>query len=174
MYTTKWTASLFKLQHKHRQRALATLDELKEMALCIIKEWYNVETELQPLLCEVNLDVEYAFSQTALRGHIDRTVKSKWEKLGVSAWKEGEGRETREEERVTHRRQNTRLIGASILQHSWICLITSEALAEILLLPELLQLKENTVWSVKFYLKMNYLYICIFLVLGAKIDLAVI
>lgn len=35
-----------------------------------------MEIELQPLLWEVNLNVEYAFSQTALREHIDPTVKS--------------------------------------------------------------------------------------------------
>lgn len=68
--------------------------------------------ELQPMLCEVNLNVEYAFSQTALRGHIDPTVKSKWDKMGVRAWREGEGREMREEERVTHWRQNKKLICA--------------------------------------------------------------
>ena len=55
------------------------------MALCIIKGQCNVKIELQPLLCEVNLNVGYAFSQTALRGHIDRAVKSKWEKMGVRA-----------------------------------------------------------------------------------------
>lgn len=63
-----------------------------------IEERDNVEIELQPLLCEVNLNVEYAFGQTALRGGgIDRTVKSKWVKLGVSASSEGEGTEIREE-----------------------------------------------------------------------------
>lgn len=46
------------------------------MAPSIIREWCNVEIELQPLLCEVNLNVEYAFSQTALREHIDPTEKS--------------------------------------------------------------------------------------------------
>lgn len=128
------------------------------MAPRIIKEWYNVEIELQPLLCEVNLNVEYAFSQTALRGHIDRTVKSKWEKLGVGAWRGGEGRETREEERVTHQRQNARLISASIQQHIWTGLITSEAFSYWnTATTELLQLK-NTVWSVEFYKKW---YICI-------------
>lgn len=86
------------------------------MALCIIKEWCNVEIELQPLLCEVNLNVGYAFSQTALRGHIDPTVKSKCEKMGVRAWRGGEGRETGEEERVTHQRQNKRLICAKAQQ----------------------------------------------------------
>lgn len=55
------------------------------MALSIIRERCNVEIELQPLLCEANLNVEYAFSQTALRGHIDPALKSKWEKMGVSA-----------------------------------------------------------------------------------------
>lgn len=50
-----------------------------------------MEIELQPPLCEVNLNVEYAFSQTALRRHIDPTVKSKWERW-VSEPKE-EGRE---------------------------------------------------------------------------------
>lgn len=55
------------------------------MAQSIIREWRNVKIEFQPLLCEVNLNVEYAFSQTALRGHIDWTVKSKWEKMGVRA-----------------------------------------------------------------------------------------
>lgn len=84
------------------------------MALCIIKELCNAEIELQPLLCEVNLNVGYVFSQTALRGHIDLTVKSKWEKTGVRAWRRsrGGGGEIREEERVTHQRQNKWLICA--------------------------------------------------------------
>lgn len=64
------------------------------MAPSIIREWCNVEIELQSLLCEVNLNVEYAFSQTTLRGHIDLTVKSKW----VSESEE-EGREEKHEEK---------------------------------------------------------------------------
>lgn len=56
-----------------------------------------MEIELQPLLCEVNLNVEYAFSQTALRRHIDPTVKSKWERW-VSEPEE-EGREEKLEKK---------------------------------------------------------------------------
>lgn len=55
------------------------------MVLSIIGERCNVEIELQPLLYEVNLNVEYAFSQTALRRRIDPTVKIKWERMGVRA-----------------------------------------------------------------------------------------
>lgn len=36
-----------------------------------MREWGNVEIELLPLLCEVSFNVDYAFNQTALRGHID-------------------------------------------------------------------------------------------------------
>ena len=86
------------------------------MALCIIKEHCNVEIELQSLLCEVNLNVGYAFSQKALREHIDPTVKSNWEEMGFGAWRGKEGRETRAEERVTHQRQNKSLVCAGAQQ----------------------------------------------------------
>lgn len=54
-----------------------------------------MEIELQPLLCEVNLNVEYDFSQTALRRHIDPTVKSKWERWVSEPEEEGGKRNKR-------------------------------------------------------------------------------
>lgn len=56
--------------------------------------------------------MEYAFSQTALRGRIDPTVKSKWEKMGVRACRGGEGGETKEEETTLYQRQIKKLLCA--------------------------------------------------------------
>lgn len=54
-------------------------------------------------MCEVNLNVEYALSQTALMGHIDPTVKSKWEKLVEP--EEGRMVSEKEEEKIIHEMQ---------------------------------------------------------------------
>lgn len=67
------------------------------MAPSITREWCNVEIELQPLLCGVNLNVEYAFSQTALRGILIWQWKASSERW-VSEPEE-EGREEKQEKK---------------------------------------------------------------------------